>query len=78
MGWAIGFREFSPRHQPFGEESGIVSEGDAEFGFDLTEDFNFVGHEVVGFEWGMLWLDFSVTSLGWMWDIKSMRGLKIL
>jgi hypothetical protein len=50
MGWSIGFREFSRRRQPLGEESRIVGEGDAEFGFDLTEGFDFVGHEAVGFE----------------------------
>jgi hypothetical protein len=51
---SIGFREFSRRRQPFGEESCIFGEGDAEFGFDLTEGFDFVGYGVVGFERGML------------------------
>jgi hypothetical protein len=60
----IGFREFSRRRQPFGEESWIFGEGDAEFGFDLTEGFDFVGHEVVGFERGMFWFDPSVSRSG--------------
>jgi hypothetical protein len=66
MGWSIGFREFSRRGQLFGEESGIFGEGDAEFGFDLTEGFDFVGHEVVGFKRVMPWFNFSVTPLGWL------------
>jgi hypothetical protein len=68
IGWSIGFREFSRRRQPLGEESRIVGEGDAEFGFDLTEGFDFVGDEVVGLERGVFWFDFSATFwVGFAW-----------
>jgi hypothetical protein len=78
MGWSIGSRKFSRRCQPFGEESRIVGEGDAEFGFDLTEGFDCVGHAVVEFERGMLRFDFSVSRSGWLlWGAsRSHKGVR--